>query len=200
LCFREKAKFYTSLCFGTTAILAVFGFLFLIPFIVDPAISSLAADFDPTPVTCVISSFETAIGLKNCTWSSCREGCTTAALKCNLIKVNYSRTYFDSKNGRDNIGEFNVTDTKFFVNTEGCGYPPKVNCTEFARKYRDLGENAFPCYFSKTYPELVVAEYSWDKTVRNLVLALVAPPIVFGITVGTLIFWYCPGCSKEKAE
>jgi hypothetical protein len=45
--FMEKAKFYTSLCFGTTSILAVFGFLFLIPFIVDPAISSLAADFDP---------------------------------------------------------------------------------------------------------------------------------------------------------
>jgi len=93
-----------------------------------------------------------------------------------------------------------LTDTKFFVNTEGCGYPPKVNCTEFARKYRDLGENPFPCYFSKTYPELVVAEYSWDKTVRNLIIALVAPPVIFGITVGTLIFWYCPGCNKEKAE
>ncbi|CAB3374641.1 Hypothetical predicted protein [Cloeon dipterum] len=201
---KEKVKFYTSLCFGTTAILAVFAFLFLIPFIVDPAISSLAADFEQQPVTCVVSSFETAIGLKNCTWSSCREGCTTAALKCTLIKVNYSRTPFDeARQGRGGNSlqlDFNVTDTKFFVNTEGCGYPPKVNCSEFARKYRLLGDAHFPCYFSRTYPELVVAEYSWDKTVRNLVLALVAPPVVFGITVGTLIFWYCPGCSKEKAD
>jgi hypothetical protein len=32
---------------GTTAILSVFAFLFLIPFVVDPAISAITADFDP---------------------------------------------------------------------------------------------------------------------------------------------------------
>ncbi|KAF4525707.1 hypothetical protein B566_EDAN011499 [Ephemera danica] len=178
----EKAKFYTSLCFGTTAILAVFGFLFLIPFIVDPAISSLAADFDPRAVTCVVSSFERALGLRNCSWSSCREGCTTAALKCTLVRVNYSEHYFDQPNPTTPLN-FSVTDTKFFINTEGCGYPPRVNCTEFANKY-----------------QLVVAEYSWEKTVRNLVLALAVPPLIFGFTVGVLIFWYCPACSKDKQE
>lgn len=28
-----------------------------------------------------------------------------------------------------------VADTKFLINTEGCGYPPYVNCSEFAKKF-----------------------------------------------------------------
>lgn len=47
-----KAKFYTSLCMGTTAIVSVFAFLFLIPFVVDPAISTIVADYQQEPVTC----------------------------------------------------------------------------------------------------------------------------------------------------
>lgn len=66
---------------GTTAILSVFAFLFLIPFVVDPAISTIVADFDHVPVTCIVVEHTYAEGLRNCTWSSCREGCTTAAVK-----------------------------------------------------------------------------------------------------------------------
>lgn len=70
----EKAKFYTSLCMGTTAILAVFAFLFLIPFVVEPAITTILADFSPHPVACVTTGHVYAEGLKNCSWASCREG------------------------------------------------------------------------------------------------------------------------------
>lgn len=103
----EKAKFYTSVCLGkcffsitkkkhrdhdlfviilfaiigTTAILSVFTFLFLIPFVVDPAISTIIADYDPVPVTCVVIDHIYAEGIKNCTWSSCREGCTSSPNK-----------------------------------------------------------------------------------------------------------------------
>lgn len=70
----EKAKFYTSLCLGTTAILAVFAFLFLIPFVVEPAISTILADFSPHAVACVVTDHVYAEGLKNCSWASCREG------------------------------------------------------------------------------------------------------------------------------
>lgn len=70
----EKAKFYTSLCLGSTAILAVFAFLFLIPFVVEPAISTILADFSPHAVACVVTNHVYAEGLKNCSWASCREG------------------------------------------------------------------------------------------------------------------------------
>lgn len=91
----EKAKFYTSLCLGTTAILSVFAFLFLIPFVVDPAISTILADYESTAVTCMAVEHVYAEGLSNCSWSSCKEGCTSAALKCHQIMVNYSRLPFE---------------------------------------------------------------------------------------------------------
>lgn len=123
---------------GTTAILSVFAFLFLIPFVVDPAISTIVADYDPVPVTCVVTDHVYAEGMRNCTWSSCREGCTTAAIRCHQLLVNYTKIAYHAlqKEPRDlDAIEWDVMDTKFLVNTEGCGYPPRVNCTEFAKKY-----------------------------------------------------------------
>jgi hypothetical protein len=52
----------------------VFAFLFLIPFVVDPAITTILADYDNTPVTCIVTDYNFGEGLRNCTWSSCREG------------------------------------------------------------------------------------------------------------------------------
>lgn len=66
---------------GTSAILSVFAFLFLIPFVVDPAITTIVADYDQTPVTCMVVDHTYATGMRNCSWSSCREGCTTAATR-----------------------------------------------------------------------------------------------------------------------
>ena len=39
----EEIKYYTSLFLGTLAICCLFAFLFLIPFILDPAISTMYA-------------------------------------------------------------------------------------------------------------------------------------------------------------
>ncbi|XP_055644626.1 protein tipE isoform X1 [Toxorhynchites rutilus septentrionalis] len=196
----DKAKFYASLCLGTTAILSVFAFLFLIPFVVDPAISTIVADYDPVPVTCVVTDHVCAEGMRNCTWSSCREGCTTAAVKCHQLLVNYTKIpYHDwQKHPRDlNSVEWDVMDTKFLVNTEGCGYPPRVNCTEFAKKYgySHVGD-PFPCYYSRAYPEMVVARYSWDDNLKHLILSLIIPNVLFAVSIGVLSYWYCPCCDK----
>ncbi|GLH14644.1 Protein tipE [Gryllus bimaculatus] len=283
----DKAKFYTSLCLGTTAIVSVFAFLFLIPFVVDPVISSIMADFDPEPVTCVVVEHVYAEGLRNCSWASCREGCTASPNRCHQLLVNYSRVPFrewrtrlfntsepvpvvppppptqgptempkwhllrrttrtplpttptpapptprhggegeageegDEGDGADEEAEddepedmspatlpleyrrrlyevpWDVAETKFLVNTEGCGYPPKVNCTEFAKKYggRHILK-PFPCYYSRAYPEQVVARYSWEENLRNLVLSLIVPNVLFGVSVGVLSYWYCPSCNR----
>lgn len=52
--------------------------LFLVPLYADPALSALAADFDPIPAECVTERRDDRLGLDNCTWASCREG----GLKC----------------------------------------------------------------------------------------------------------------------
>lgn len=93
--FMEKVKFYTSICLGTTALLSVFAFLFLIPFVVDPSITTIMANFDATPVTCKTAIHIYNEGLSNCTWTSCKEGCTSVTPRCHQIYVNYSETPFD---------------------------------------------------------------------------------------------------------
>ena len=48
----EQMKYYTSLFLGALAIVCVFGFLFLVPFVLDPAISTMMHQFVPEPVHC----------------------------------------------------------------------------------------------------------------------------------------------------
>ncbi|KAL1493211.1 hypothetical protein ABEB36_011308 [Hypothenemus hampei] len=194
----ETAKFYTSLCLGTTAFLSVFAFLFLIPFVVDPAITSLLAHYDPVPVTCVATTHVYVEGISNCSWSSCREGCTKEATRCHQIYVNYTKLPYKLLKDDERISSWDVVETKFLINTEGCGYPPSVNCTQFAKQYGyGTAGTYFPCYYSRVHPDMVVARYSWDDTLRHLVLSLAIPNLLFVVSVGLLSYWYCPGCGRS---
>lgn len=88
-------------------------------------------------------------------------GCTSAAIRCHQIKVNYTRLPYEEFVAKPQGSvPWDVADTEFFVNTEGCGYPPTVNCSAFAKKYayENMGK-IFPCYYSRTHPETVVARY-----------------------------------------
>ena len=51
----DEIKYYTSLFLGALAINCVFGFLFLVPFVLDPAISTLMHDFVEDPVHCKVT-------------------------------------------------------------------------------------------------------------------------------------------------
>lgn len=90
--FCERLKPKVSLCLGTTAALSFVAFLFLVPFVVDPAVSRLIARYSPEPGTCALHEHVFAAGLKQCTWSSCREGCTSAITRCHQLTVDYSLT------------------------------------------------------------------------------------------------------------
>lgn len=63
--------------------------LFLVPLYVDPAISTLAHLFIDVPTICTTTRREDLSGILNCTWSSCREGCTSDIYRCTHIYVNY---------------------------------------------------------------------------------------------------------------
>lgn len=52
--------------------------------------------------------------------------------------MNYTKISWDEwqNQPRDlNEIEWDVADTKLLINSEGCGYPPRVNCSEFAKEY-----------------------------------------------------------------
>lgn len=85
----EKCLFYTTAFFILLAVFSLLAFLFLVPFVIDPAFTTIFMDFDPEPALCLTVSTVTLEGLKNCTWTSCREGCTREVFLCTQIRVNY---------------------------------------------------------------------------------------------------------------
>ncbi|KAJ8923808.1 hypothetical protein NQ315_010390 [Exocentrus adspersus] len=87
---REQALFYSTSLLAVIAMTAGSSLLFLVPLYVDPAISTLASNFVTEPVTCITTRREERMGLANCSWSSCREGCTSDAYHCTHIYVSYN--------------------------------------------------------------------------------------------------------------
>lgn len=87
--FREKALFYTTAFFILLATFSLFAFLFLVPFVIEPAFTTIFMQFDESPAFCVTVDNEHLYGAKNCSWASCREGCTKDIYECQQIRVNY---------------------------------------------------------------------------------------------------------------
>jgi len=219
----DEIKYYTSLFLGALAINCVFGFLFLVPFVLDPAISTLMHDFVEEPVHCKVSSYELRYGKTNCSWASCREGCTAEIFKCHQVRVTYTpkRLYqnntlveeieenewayltrtekqADPETGEaleDNI----VEDTPLLINIKGCGYPPEVNCDEYADKYynHSLAGQTFPCHYSRMNPWIVLSDYSKDDNVTSVLSAIFIPNGLFVLSIIVLVYWYCPYCQAR---
>lgn len=83
----EHTLFYTTATLVFFSVAAGTSILFLVPLYVDPAISTLASDFNENPTMCITTRREDLTGLLNCSWSSCREGCTSDVFKCVHIYV-----------------------------------------------------------------------------------------------------------------
>ncbi|XP_058454388.1 protein tipE-like isoform X1 [Malaya genurostris] len=86
---REKLLFYTTAFFILLGTFSLFAFLFLVPFVIEPAFTTIFMQFDESPAFCVTVDTTHLYGAKNCSWASCREGCTKDIYECQQIRVNY---------------------------------------------------------------------------------------------------------------
>lgn len=86
---REKLLFYTTAFFILLGTFSLFAFLFLVPFVIEPAFTTIFMQFDESPAFCVTVDNEHLYGAKNCSWASCREGCTKDIYECQQIRVSY---------------------------------------------------------------------------------------------------------------
>ncbi|XP_028157952.1 protein tipE isoform X1 [Ostrinia nubilalis] len=91
--FLEKLLFYTTASFVLLAIFSLFAFLFLVPFVIEPAFTTIFMQFDPVAALCVTANVKHLFGVSNCSWASCREGCTKDLYDCTQIRVNYKLGY-----------------------------------------------------------------------------------------------------------
>ena len=85
----QKLLFYTTAFFILLGTFSLFAFLFLVPFVIDPAFTTIFMQFDPVAALCQTVETITRQGTSNCSWSSCREGCTKDVYECTQIRVNY---------------------------------------------------------------------------------------------------------------
>lgn len=247
---KEKALFYTTAFFVLLGTFSLFAFLFLVPFVIDPAFTTIFMQFDTNAAFCVTVETEHFKGASNCSWTSCREGCTKEVYECTQIRVNYkvfkpsnsSNETVDSnivdgisvlppkdktRVARGIIPDYEYSDTlvpekdseksiegvkfmdysedsdlaltgndswfftgaRLFPNVKGCGYPPMLNCSIWAKKYKEIGSN-FSCYYSKVDPGLVISDLDMWQNSLNLVLAMAIPIPSFIISIIYLTFAY----------
>lgn len=95
---KQKILFYITAFFVLLGTFSFFSFLFLVPFVIDPAFTTIFMEFDETPALCMTSRVERRQGVSNCSWSSCREGCTKEIYDCTQIRVNYKKNYSEDTN------------------------------------------------------------------------------------------------------
>jgi hypothetical protein len=86
---KQKLLFYTTASFVLIATFSLFSFLFLVPFVIEPAFQTIFMEFDESRAQCFTDEAIVRAGTKNCTWTSCREGCTRDVYQCTQVYVNY---------------------------------------------------------------------------------------------------------------
>lgn len=86
---KQKLLFYTTAFFVLLGTFSLFSFLFLVPFVIEPAFQTIFMEFDENRAQCFTEEAIVKAGTRNCTWTSCREGCTRDIYTCTQIYVNY---------------------------------------------------------------------------------------------------------------
>lgn len=107
---KEKLLFYITAFFVLLGTFSLFAFLFLVPFVIEPAFTTIFMEFDENPAECVTAEVEHFKGASNCSWTSCREGCTKEVYECTQIRVNYKVFDIEFENDTMDDEEFAVVE------------------------------------------------------------------------------------------
>ncbi|XP_033210363.1 protein tipE-like [Belonocnema kinseyi] len=70
----QKLLFYTTAFFILLGTFSLFAFLFLVPFVIDPAFTTIFMEFDTRPAKCVTIDVESRKGDESTTNSCCPVG------------------------------------------------------------------------------------------------------------------------------
>ncbi|EDX09178.1 GD13821 [Drosophila simulans] len=127
---KEKLLFYTTAFFILLGTFSLFAFLFLVPFVIEPAFTTIFMQFEEVPALCETYDTEIYYGAKNCSWSSCREGCTKDIYTCTQIRVNYRLNLYNFTD------EFNFTEYHINLKESERILPPVKRTDRYERALR----------------------------------------------------------------
>ncbi|XP_058974107.1 protein tipE-like [Musca domestica] len=202
---RERARFYATSTLAFFSVTAGASLLFLVPLYVDPAISTLSHDFIENPTLCTTSRREDLVGIFNCSWSSCREGCTSDLYKCVHIYVTFIEDNITIPENMTDYTNYTADWTQsdeatLLVNIKGCGYPPTVTCKTFNAFYGVEGA-IYPCYYSRKNKTVVLTSYSHDDQVHVIVHFFAVPFVITLISSIALCIMHCDcRCKKDRSH
>lgn len=126
--FKEKLLFHITAFFVLLAIFSLFAFLFLVPFVIEPAFTTIFMEFDENPAECVTAEVVHFKGASNCSWTSCKEGCTREVYECTQIRVNYK--VFDIEYENDTVTDDEIAVIELDAVAAG---PPSPSSSEQTR-------------------------------------------------------------------
>ena len=224
----RQLRYYVTLFASVVAIFSFCALLFLVPFVFDPSISTLSAGFPEQAATCRLKALRTGQRLSSCNWTSCSEGCTAPLVTCVQLHVDVSQVpfaQFDRAPAAYDQSVWQARHVPLRINIQSCGYPPRVNCSQFWRRLLDmaqlsdgaappappdhlspleklrqrvaLGPFPVPCFPSREVPELVIFSYDHGRELMSLVLAAAVPAGALALTVGFLCYCYCGWCRRS---
>ena len=181
---QSRRSFKQRLCslLNLAAALLIIGggaaLLFLVPIVVDPAVATIQADFPARPAGCRTERVRRYRTHSNCSWSSCREGCTSDLYHCVHVYVSYQPA-----------PDAPPAQAILVVNVKTCGYPPRVNCSAFEEAYAEEG-TVFPCFVSGANASIAVAEFQPGEANQEVLHAL-------GIPLGAICLGTATVCALQ---
>ena len=217
----SQLRYYVTLLASVVTIFSFFALLFLVPFVFDPAISTLSAGFPRQPFTCQLTKMDTGKRLSSCNWTSCSEGCTAPLIRCVQLYVDVSHVPYaqsDLPPAAYDDSVWQQRDVPLKINIQSCGYPPRVNCSVFWRRLLEVGggpppaagtlqerlrrrleRGSFPvpCYPSSEQPGLVIFIYDYEGELFTLVMAAAVPAAALLLAIGFLCYCYCGWCRRS---
>jgi len=157
--------------------LSLISFIFTSIWYIDPALLTMVLQFQPATCTTVKSSH--LVGISNCTWTSCRHGCTSEIFKCWHILANYTLVSgsrpipppWASLSALDPPPTTTNLPSRLYPNVRGCGYPPKLQCEDFFSEFGVLG-SSFSCWVSHMDPEIALTELDLRKLKEEVMYSL----------------------------
>lgn len=205
LSWRERARFYGTSTLAFFSVTAGASLLFLVPFYVDPAISTLSHNFVEQPTLCTTTRREDLVGIFNCSWSSCREGCTSDLYRCVHIYVTFIEQNITIPKNMTDFTNYTADwpqseEATLLVNIKGCGYPPSISCKNFNTLYGTEGA-IFPCYYSRKNKTVVLTAYDHDTQVAMIIHFFAIPFVITLMSSIALCVMHCDcRCKKDRSH
>ncbi|KAI5700128.1 hypothetical protein M8J75_014666 [Diaphorina citri] len=76
------------------------------------------------------------------------------------------------------------------VNIKGCGYPPEVQCANFASSY-GMQDKSYPCYYSRKNTTIVMDKYDEEEQMYIIIHYFIIPFIICVVCSIVLCVMHC---------